>query len=139
MSLEQALQENTQAIRELIAKLSDSAGAIASMNVRSVMPLVPAPIQDAVSPPVADLNGSLPTPRVATGDVTANSATAPGAPLTEPITYALVKAQLIAISKAKARHVLVDLLAEFGVTNGSALQADQYAAVLARADHILAT
>ena len=137
MTLEQALQENTQAIRELIAQLA--AGAIASVKVCSVMPVVPAPMRDAVSSAVADINGSLPAPQVATEGAAVILAAAPGASVSEPITYASVKAQLIAISKVKPRNVLVDLLNEFGVTNGSALTADQYAAVLARANQILAT
>lgn len=130
MSLEQALAENTSALKQLIevwskltaqAKVIDAkvaAGEIPSLTIAGEKRLV-------VEAPKPTEATPAPTPVAAVEATTASAVTAAESP-SEPITYAVVSkaiTDMVKTSKAK----VIATLAEFGVTKGPQLTEAQYA------------
>lgn len=123
MTLETVLAENTASNRELTAAINSLVVAMFS-NGGTVAP-TPSPAGKPTATPV-------PTPPPP-------AATPAPAPIPTPadpaqVTYEMVKAQLITLSKLSGGSSRVTtILKEFGVGRGPDLQPEQYAEVLARA------
>lgn len=124
MSLEQALAENTAAMKELIAvwgKLNAQAKAVdktsADTPVTAAGKTVVAKPEKAVA--------EKPAPEVKKEVAKAETAAAPVAD------YAPVGTAITAFAAANGREATLAKLAEFGVSSGKALKPEQYADVLA--------
>ena len=122
MSLEQALAENTAAIKELIAvwgKLNAQAKTIdkapADTVVKAAGKPVEAKVEKAAEAPKAEVKKEEPKAEAA-------------APVAD---YAPVGAAITAFAAANGREPTLAKLAAFGVTSGKALKPEQYADVLA--------
>lgn len=126
MSLEQAIRENTEAVRELIA-------ALGSTNSVSAPAASEAVAQPAPAPKAAPAKAKpAPAPK-AEEPVVPAPAPAP-APAAEPaIPYTDVATAVTDLAKAKGRQAAVDLLASFDVARATELRAEQYASVIAAA------
>lgn len=111
MSLEQALIESTQAVKELTA-------LILKLNSTPVsVPASPPP----TSPPVVTEDKPAKKTKAAKKEepITALE--------TEGVTYDQVKDAILALSKAKGRDAVVKLLTQFGAAKGPDLKPEQYA------------
>ena len=126
MSLEQAIRENTEAVRELIAALGSTNSVFAPAANEAVAQPAPAPAPKA-APAKAK---PAPAPKAEEPVV---PAPAP-APAAEPaIPYTDVATAVTDLAKAKGRQAAVDLLASFDVARATELKAEQYASVIAAA------
>ena len=124
MSLEQAIRENTEAVRELIAALGSTNSVFAPAANEAVAQPAPAP---KAAPAKAK---PAPAPKAEEPVV---PAPAP-APAAEPaIPYTDVATAVTDLAKAKGRQAAVDLLASFDVARATELKAEQYASVIAAA------
>ena len=128
MSLEQAIRENTEAVRELIAALGSTNSVFAPAANEAVAQPAPAP---APAPKAAPAKAKpAPAPKAEEPVV---PAPAP-APAAEPaIPYTDVATAVTDLAKAKGRQAAVDLLASFDVARATELKAEQYASVIAAA------
>lgn len=146
MSLEIALQENTAAIKELIAKLT-AEGLTQRAAVGTVMHQV---AQEATSKP-EEVKKEAPVKKPAAETASSPSGATPPseekkvdapvldfAALAEQPSYDQVKAKLLALSKEKGREPTVTLLSRFGATRGPDLKPEQYAKFIADVDAIFA-
>lgn len=140
MSLEIALQENTAAIKELIAKLT-AEGMTQRAAVGTVMHQV---AQEATSKP-EEVKKEAPAKKPAAETASSPSGATPpttekkaDAPAGNQPTYDQVKDKLLALSKEKGREPTVALLSRFGVARGPDLKPDQYAKFIADVDAIFA-
>lgn len=131
MSLELAIQENTAAIRELIAALTVSSAAQVTLLAEATAPAKPAPAKKAVK--------AEPAPAPAP-EIKAEEPVAPApAPAAEPaIPYSNVATAVTELAKTKGRQAAVDLLTSFGVAKATELKAEQYGAVIAAAQVAMA-
>lgn len=127
MSLEIALQENTNAIRELIAAIQ--AGAVPAAAAVEVTKPKTEKKATKTDEPAAEVKPSEPVAE--TEDETPSK-------LTEPATYEAVADAIKNVAKTKGRDVAVNLLKQFGVSKGPDLKVEQYAEVLAAAQTALA-
>lgn len=110
MSLEQAIAENTAAMRELIAVLASAKAAPAAAAVE------PAPKKPAAKAAEKPAEAPKAEPK-------ANPQTG--------VDYAPVGAAITAYAAANGRDATLAKLAELGVKSGKELKPDQYAAALA--------
>jgi hypothetical protein len=124
MSLEAVIQENTEVMRELIARLSTSSLTAVQMTGKQLVDKVNADEKAATSKDTAKSE--------AKADTKADE-TAEGLNYEKEVRPALVK-----VSTAKGRDALVALLDKFGVTKGDQLKPSQLAKVLAAANELLA-
>lgn len=130
MSLEQAIRENTEAVRELIAALGKTNPVSAPAASEAVAQPAPAPAP-APAPKAAPAKAK-PAPAAKAEEPVA-PAPAP-APVAEPaIPYTDVATAVTDLAKAKGRQAAVDLLASFGVARATELKVEQYASVIAAA------
>lgn len=118
MSLEQAVQENTAAVRALIAALAGSTIASAA-NENVAQP-------DAAKPtkPKAVKTEAAPAP--APVDIAKDAYTPPTPDYDKEVAPLLTK-----VLKAGGRQTLMSLFGRFKVANGGQLKAEQYAQVIA--------
>lgn len=117
MSIEQALAENTSAIRELIAA------------IRAGVPTTAARV--AAEVPDAAEHGKTAAQAV---EALAGHANKP----TPTATYEDAKAAVLKISKEKGRDAAVAVLSTFGVQKLPDLQPENYGALVAKVDEALA-
>jgi len=118
MSLEQAIQENTAAVKELIAvwgKLNAQAKAVDKAPGTTTVTAAGKPVEAKVEKAAAD------KPKVETKKEVA----APAAD------YAPVGAAITAFAAANGREAALAKLSEFNVKSGKELKPEQYADVLA--------
>lgn len=111
MSLEQAIQENTEAINRLIDLFSSGKATMPHAEPKASAPATEAPAEKVQGPeeePKAE-------------------------PATADIPYDTVKEATLALVKAKGRDVAVEVLAKYGVKVGTELTKDQYASYVADA------
>jgi len=127
MSLEAAIQENTNALREFIALWS-------KMNLASEGRAAPPPTSKrtkaepatAATAPASD-ESAQPKPQEKTEPVVDAAAK------TAAIAVPEVNTAIIALAKAKGRDAAVAVLKQFGVAKVPELKAEQYADVIAAA------
>jgi len=135
MSIEQALADNTAALKELIAvwgKLTAQAAAVKAKvdsGETSVIAAGGAPVAEA-KPAAAEKPKATPKadPKPAAAEVKKEEPKAEAAPALD---YAKVGAAITAFAAANGRDVTLAKLAEFGVKSGKGLKPEQYADVLA--------
>ncbi|MBU0593340.1 MAG: hypothetical protein KKH74_06330 [Gammaproteobacteria bacterium] len=132
MSIEQALAENTSAIRELIAALSNGIPTTGA-QVDAVVAEAPASKAEAKKPAAAEK----PAPSSGTTSESAASS-APSASGEPPVKldYDAIKKPFLALVNKKGRDAAAKLLANFGVDAGkggklSDIPTEKYADVLA--------
>lgn len=152
MSLEIALQENTAAIKNLIAVLANQAGSTAKASKKAA---APQPQTDIAVGDAADAqatvakNGASSTPearnsspveaaaQVKADPVPVEQPQEPGAAgVTEP-TYQDTAAYITRLSREKGRDVAVALLKEFNAAKLPDVAAADFAAIIARANELL--
>jgi len=125
MSLEAVIQENTNVMRELIALWKTGAS--------------PAP-----APTPADTKGKTETAKVETAKVEtakaepAKTETGKADTKAADVTYDTIKPLIIKYNQVKGRDAATALLAEFNVTRGPELKAEQYAAFHKRIVELMA-
>ena len=130
MSIEQALAENTAAIKELIAvwgKLTSQAASVKAKvdaGETSVIAAGGAPVAE-VKPAAAEKPKATPKPAAEAKKEEPKAEAAPA------LDYAKVGAAITAFAAANGRDVTLAKLAEFGVKSGKELKPEQYADVLA--------
>lgn len=134
MSLELALQQNTDALHQLIALLSDpSALKAASAPVATT--------EQKKEKPAAEKSekkqsaGDVQTAETTKAETTEAAKSSDDKP--QP-TYDDVKAAVIKLSQAKGRDTVVDVLSRFGVTKAPDLKPDQYAGALEKIESVIA-
>ena len=134
MSLEQALAENTAAIKELTAvwaKLNAQANVVdksGATEVTAAGKAVTAKTEKAAATPKAEkpaaaTEASTPSASTASSQKAAESAPA--------LDYAPVGAAITAYAATNGRDATIAKLGEFGVSSGKALKPEQYEAALA--------
>lgn len=124
MSLEITIQENTAAIRELIAALT------ATVKV-PVSEAAPAAVEEEAPKPVD-------TPPVQEVETTAEEEAVVESPSDEPeITEAIIKKKLIELRDTKGKPVLAELFNRYGATAFPNLKPENYAAAYADACKML--
>lgn len=121
MSLEQAIADNTAAIRELIAALANKPVAVAADTTPSVDVLFPAPakgkkVKQAEPPDFEDVPVKVEPPA---------PAPAP-APAVEEIPYSVVTELVLLKAKTHGKEVKAILLADYGASSARGLTPDQY-------------
>lgn len=125
MSLEIAIQENTAAIRELIAALTATAKV-------PVSEAAPAAAEEEEAPKPVD------TPPVQEVETTAEEEAVVESPSDEPeITEAIIKKKLIELRDTKGKPVLAELFNRYGATAFPNLKPENYAAAYADACKML--
>lgn len=143
MSLEATIAENTSAIRELIAALLKSPAA--PEPSRGVAPAVMAAALDAtdkaekkkeVKPKAAAENPTTPSATTAPGsEAEASQPATTSAPTTAApaakVELVRVQQALMALSKAKGRDAVIEVLGRFGAPRGSDIDPADYPAALA--------
>lgn len=120
MSLEQALADNTAAVKALHAHL---AGAPAATPLSAKLDKVEAKIAETAKP--------------APKTEPKKTAAAP-APKADAVDYEKVRAAVLALCAAKGKPAGLAVLAEFGVEKATELKAEQYAEALAALEAALA-
>lgn len=154
MSLEIALQENTAAIKELIAKLTAEGlshrAAVGTIMHQAAEEATTKPHEaegvHAASAPHTKVNTGKPEAKKPAAETASSpsGATPPttekkaDAPTGDRPTYDQVKDKLLALSKEKGREPTVALLSRFGAARGPDLKPDQYAKFIADVDAIFA-
>ena len=134
MSIEQALAENTAALRDLIARLTASPTAVvmtATEFLQDHNKGAPAPLVEEVKKPV--VSQAAETPAASSATVTESPSETAALDYTKDIKPILIK-----VSKDKGRDALIALLSKFGVFKGDELPVAKLNAVLADANELLA-
>lgn len=140
--LETAIQENTAAIRELIATIARGLPASAA-QVAAVVAQAPQKTKQAQAT-VAN-NGASSTQEVTSSAPADAAAPEPSAAPAAPqpaaeasVSYDQVKTSILDLAKTKGRDAAMSLLAEFSAAKGTDLKPDQFAPFLAKATTLLA-
>lgn len=136
MSLEQAISENTravQALTEVWNKLAAQAERIRNGVESGVVAATTAP----------GLGGEIPLAKAKAEPAAKAAPVAKPEPAaapepTEAVSYDVVKARILALISAKGQPAAQELLGEFGAVKGTQLKTEQYPAVLARIEELLA-
>lgn len=132
MSLELAIQENTSAIRELIAAIANGVPTTGA-QVAAVVSEAPAatvePPKPAAAEKVSQSSGG-------TNESGASAAPSDTGATAAPIDYEAIKKPFLALVNKKGREAAATLLSQFGIDAGkggklSDITADKYADVLA--------
>ncbi len=134
MSLENAIAENTAALKQLIAALNASAVAATAAFIPGA--LVDLATDAAASTPATTKPATKPAPVAKPVEAKATPAKADDE--TVAIEYSQVSEAIMSMVRAKGKPAAVALLGEFNVTKGTDLKAEQYAAFLARAEELAA-
>ncbi len=123
MSLEVAIQENTAAIRELLAVIARG---------------VPTGVAAVASQATVDTNGASSTQGLRSPPPAEAAAPAAAKPTAaESATYDDVKKAILKLSSAKGRDQVVSVLGQFGAAKGPDLKPEQYAAFVAKVNDAL--
>lgn len=134
MSLEATIQENTNAIRELIKALASGVPTTAA-QVAAVV--AEAPVQETkpeAKKQKAAASQEQPIQTAAASSETSSSATPE---VKAETTYQEAAAAVLELSKVKGRDAALGVLSSFGVANLKEVKAEQYGAVLAAATNAL--
>jgi hypothetical protein len=136
--LEQAIADNTAAIRELIATIK------ASAPTTSARPPVAKKATSNVKATVTENNGASSTPgapfhpaEAAAQEKPAMEEAPPATSVAESVTYEQVKHAILKVASTKSREIAAGILAEFGATKGPDLKPEQYAGIMARLNAVL--
>lgn len=139
MTLEAAIQENTGAIRALIAALaqgiptpSEPVAAVAAPKARKEKPPVRVSGTEAGNTPAMP---ETPVPAAAPVEETAVPAVASPA---SGATYDEVKRAIVKLSGQKGRDQVLAVLGQFGAAKGPDLKPEQFAEFIAQADAAMA-
>lgn len=116
MSLESAIQENTEALRLLINLLTAKSVEIPPAATLAPPPLAPS---SRASAKAADAQQEIP----------ANST--PATSTTDELAYDVVRESILDLSKKKGKDAALAVLAPYGVTSGLDLKPEQYQQVVA--------
>lgn len=121
MSLESAIQENTTAMRELIAALMSSRAIAADAVARAAADAIQVREPAAEKEPAAELaaktaGAAAPTPPPAAADSSQ----------AKPVTYDDVKTAVLELIKKKGRDAAADVLSRFGVQKAPDLREEHY-------------
>lgn len=145
MSLEQALADNTAAVKELSTLMAavmaapKSVQALAPAASQAIAKAAAAPNKTAAAktPTAASAGASAPASTAATEGNDAAAATAPGttdAPAAssdaQPIPYEKVSSAVTTFAAANGRETTLAILAKYGATSGKTIKPADYAAVL---------
>lgn len=126
MSLEAVIQENTEVMRELIARLSTSSLTAVQMTGKQLVDKI-------------DADSKVTTTDTKAEDLPITKRKDDDKPAEEALNYEKeVRPALVKVSTAKGRDALVALLARFEVTKGDQLKPAQLADALAAANELLA-
>lgn len=135
MSLELAIQENTNALRDLIARLSTTSATAINMTGAEYVAKIDATVTDKVEAKKPATTQTAPETKAAT---TAPAAESPSEPVAAIDYTKDVKPLLLKVSTSKGRDALVALLTKFGVAKGDQLPADKLGNVIAEVEILLA-
>lgn len=132
MSLEVAIQQNTEAIRALLAEMVTQRKAIAAPT-ETLGLAVPAPVKPAAAPkakPAAE-----PEPAAKPEPAAAEASKPETAPGDDPVAvpYETVRQATIDLVRAKGRSEAEALLKSFGASNAKELDVSAYAGYVAQA------
>jgi hypothetical protein len=133
MSLEQAITDHAAALRELAAAIRATAGAAHESTAAAADKV----ITEAKASAATKQQATVVTKPAGEVKAAAASTTNAGADAPAP-TYDDVKAKVLELSKDKGRDQVVALLQRHGVAKAPDLKPEQYAAVIADVDAILA-
>jgi hypothetical protein len=133
MSLEQAITDNTAALRDLLARLSGTNAITMSATEFLQDHNQAAPVSAKVEEVKKPVTSHPAETKAVTKEVVTES------PSDAALDYEKqVKPFLVKVSQEKGREVLIALLDKFGVKKGDQLPAAKLAAVLANANELLA-
>lgn len=139
MSLEATIQENTAAIRELIAKLTAGAAITTAQAVQVIEKPVTAVAEvlkeEVKKPAAAEVSAAAVNDAAALTTQTEPGAADAGDKAPE-VTYDQVKDCIKEMAK-KSRDMAVGALKEFGAAKGPDLKPEQFAAFVAHANKLL--
>lgn len=127
MSLEQALQENTVAIRELIAALTNHAPTPAPTKE------VEAAAEKAVEKAKAKAPAKKTEPAVETAANRSSDADA----TSDAVTYSQVSDAVLKLVAAKGRAAATDILTDMGLKSAREAKPEQYAELLAKVAEVM--
>jgi hypothetical protein len=137
--LEQAIADNTAAIRELIATIKASAPTTPARAAP-----VAKTVTNDVKATVTENNGASSTPgapfhpaEAAAQEKPAMEEVPPATPVAESVTYEQVKHAILKVASTKSREIAAGILAEFGAAKGPDLKPEQYAGIMARLNDVL--
>lgn len=139
MSLEQAINENTVALRDLLAAIKSGAPLAAPTGTA---PAADKPKADAAAK-TADVKAEVKKPAAQSSGTTKESAASAASSGTgessgEQVTYdGHVKPKILTLAKEKGRPPVEALLSRYGVTKGTDLKPEQYAEFVIDADRVL--
>lgn len=131
MSLEATIQENTNAIRELIKALATGVPTTAA-QVAAVV--AEAPVQEAK--PEAKKQKAAASVEQPTQTAVASSETSSSDTIKE-VTYQDAASAITALARAKGREITLGVLAKFSAINLKEVKPEQYADVLTAASEAL--
>ena len=140
MSIEQALAENTSAIRELIAAIRAGVPTTAA-QVAAVVAEAPAAETAKAKIPAKDPAAAEVSDAAEHGKTAAQAVEALAGHANKPTptaTYEDAKAAVLKISKEKGRDAAVAVLSTFGVQKLPDLQPENYGPLVAKVDEALA-
>lgn len=143
MSLELAITENANAIRDLIAAISKGVPTTAA-QVAAVVEQAPKETKKAKA--TVATNGASSTqegtsPEAVPADAAAQQPApeaAATAPVAASVSYEDVKHAIVKLSGSKGRDAVVALLTEFGAGKGPDLKPEQFAEFIAKASQLVA-
>lgn len=135
MSLEAALQEHAQVMRELLARLTTGSLTAVTMTGAEFIAKQDAPAADKVEAKKPATTQAAAETKAAT---TAPAAESPSESAAAIDYIKDVKPLLVKVSTTKGRDALVALLTKFGVAKGDALPATVLGDVLAEIETVLA-
>jgi hypothetical protein len=141
MSLEVAIQENTAALRELIARLTSGSQTAVTMTGAEYVEKLDKPAADTKAKEGKTEPWPFPNAKPGSPGDKINKAQADAKAKTEAPTLDYVKdvkPLLLKVSASKGRDALVSLLNEFGVDKGDKLPADKLPEVVAQVNELLA-
>ncbi|CAB5162316.1 hypothetical protein UFOVP151_18 [uncultured Caudovirales phage] len=132
MSLEATIQENTNAIRDLIKTLAAGVPTTAAQVEAVVQQAKPKAVAAEVKT-VAAASQEPQTQTAAASSKPSSSAT----PESKEFTYQEAAAAVLELSKAKGRNAALAVLTGFGAANLKEVKPEQYGAVMAAATEAL--
>lgn len=155
MSLEQAILDNTAAVRELIARLSTLPATAATSALPPAMPDAPKGSPKALADTKAYQEGAAKTAaaaktppaepksngEIASGKTAAQAAEALAGHANEPatlVTYDQAKTKILEVAKVKGRQVASDVLARVGATRLPEVKPAMFGQVVELCDRALA-
>ena len=132
MSLEATIQENTNAIRELIAALAHGVPTTAA-QVAAVVAEIPTLVTEAKPEKPAKKTQVAATQESST-PTAPDSSESSSSETEEPPSYQETAAAITKLSRTKGRDAAVSLLGKFGAVNLKEVKPEQFASVIAAAN-----